>query len=331
MPTIAIFDNDAFSVSSLTKAINETQYVPRRISELGLFTEEGITTTTVMVEKMGETLSLVPAGHRGAPAQATHADRRQMLTFATVHLPQRSAILADAFQNVRAFGSETELETVQTIVNQRLLKHRRRLDATLEFQRMGAIKGLIVDADGTTVIADLMAQFGVTQQSKSLALSNADTKVRQKVIEAKRQGESALGDMMATGWRCFASPGFMDSFTNHAAVLKAYDRWQDGAALRADPRAAFLYGDVLFEEYRGQVGDVHFIADGEAYLIPEGVPDLFVTNYAPADYMETVNTIGLPYYSKQEPLEMSKGVMLESQSNPLSICTRPRTIIKLTA
>jgi hypothetical protein len=47
--------------------------------------------------------------------------------------------------------------------------------------------------------------------------------------------------------------------------------------------------------------------------------------------METVNTIGLPYYAKQEELRMGKGIDLESQSNPISICTRPRAVIKLTA
>jgi hypothetical protein len=66
-------------------------------------------------------------------------------------------------------------------------------------------------------------------------------------------------------------------------------------------------------------------------MVPSGVSDLFVTNYAPADYMETVNTNGLPYYAKQEVMRMDKGVEIESQSNPISICTRPRSIIKLTA
>jgi hypothetical protein len=46
--------------------------------------------------------------------------------------------------------------------------------------------------------------------------------------------------------------------------------------------------------------------------------------------METVNTIGLPYYAKQERIPFDKGVQLELQSNPLHICTKPRAIIKLT-
>ena len=45
--------------------------------------------------------------------------------------------------------------------------------------------------------------------------------------------------------------------------------------------------------------------------------------------METVNTIGLPLYAKQELMRMNKGVELEAQSNPLNLCTKPRAVIKL--
>ena len=88
---------------------------------------------------------------------------------------------------------------------------------------------------------------------------------------------------------------------------------------------------VSFEEYHGSVGGIDFIPDGQAYAIPMGVPGLFTTDFAPADYMETVNTQGLPYYAKQELMRMGKGVELESQSNPITLCTRPEAVIKLLA
>ncbi|WP_416233082.1 major capsid protein, partial [Castellaniella sp.] len=43
-------------------------------------------------------------------------------------------------------------------VNKRLAKMRRRLDATVEYQGVVAIKGTIVDSDGTTVISNLFTQ-----------------------------------------------------------------------------------------------------------------------------------------------------------------------------
>jgi len=94
-------------------------------------------------------------------------------------------------------------------------------------------------------------------------------------------------------------------------------------------RRTFQYGGILFEEYRGSVGGVTFIPDTEARFFPVGTPDNFDLYYAPANYVETVNTIGLPKYAKTAiDAQFQKYVALETQSNPLPICTRPRTLRK---
>ena len=131
MASIDIFNDGAFSMSNLTLAINSMPHVPGRIGALGLFEEEGITTTTVQIEKDGDTLALVSAGERGTSGQIAGGSRRELIPFNTVHLPQRSGIRADEVQGLRAFGSETEMESVQNLVSKRLAKHRRQLDATI--------------------------------------------------------------------------------------------------------------------------------------------------------------------------------------------------------
>lgn len=331
MPSMDIFNSDAFTTVSLTKAINVAPHFPQRLAELGLFSEEGMTTTNAMIEQLGSTLSLVPSGTRGSPANATAGDKAKLIPFPAVHLPQRATIIADSVQNLRAFGSESELETVQTVVNKRLEKMRRNLDATIEFHRMGAIKGQVLDSDGISVLLDLYTAFGVTQQTHNMALATATTKVRAEIVKAKRKSEDDLGGLMYKSMRAFCSPEFFDQFVSHGSVEAAYDRWMNGEFLRADLRAGFYHGGVFWEEYRGKVGSTSFIPANEAYLVPEGVPDMFITHYAPADYEETVNTIGLPYYAKQEPMRMAKGRDLEAQSNPLCLNTRPRSVIKLIA
>ena len=42
-----IFNDDAFSVVSLTKAIEDTPFVPGRVGQLGIFSEEGVSTTSI--------------------------------------------------------------------------------------------------------------------------------------------------------------------------------------------------------------------------------------------------------------------------------------------
>lgn len=326
-----IFNDDAFSVSQLTRSIIDTPHVPGRIGELGWFSNEPISTTTVSIEGMGTTLSLVPSASRGAPGRVMTNDKRKLVSVRTVHLPQRTAILADEVQNLRAFGSETEVETAQNLMNKKLVKMRRDIDVTIEYQRIGAIKGQVLDADGTTVLLDMVDVFGVGPQTHNMVLGTTTTKVIQKVIDAKRKMEDALGGLMYRSIRVLCSKEFFDALVGHASVEKAYDRWMNGEFLREDHRAGFYFAGVYWEEYKGTVSGQPFIPAGDALMVPEGVADLFVTHFAPADYLETVNTLGLPYYAKQKRMDFDKGIEVESQSNPISLCTRPASIVTLKA
>ena len=326
-----IFNDDAFSVVSLTKAIEDTPFVPGRVGQLGIFSEEGVSTTSISIEKVGSTVSLVPAASRGSSGRPMGNDKRQMIPFTATHLPQRASILADEVQNLRAFGSESEVETAQRLMNRKLAKMRRDLDTTIEYQRIGAIKGSILDSDGTTELLNLHTAFGTSVTSHNLVLGTAGTLVRNKVIEARRKMEAALGGLTYSGARVLCSASFFDALVGHAKVEAAFDRYMNGEFLREDQRGGFYFAGVFWEEYRGQVGATKFIADGEAWMVPEGIPDLFVTNYAPADYMETVNTLGQAYYAKQEPKDFNKGIDVETQSNPIHICTRPAVPVKLLA
>lgn len=331
---IDIFKGDAFEVASLTTAIEKTPYEPGRISELKLFKEEPISTTTVSVEQRDNVIQIVPAAPRGSSGKPYANDKRKMIPFSTTHLPQRGAILADEVQNLRAFGKESDTELASAVMNRKLATMRRDMDVTHEWQRMGAIKGQVLDADGTTVLLDLFSAFGVSQQSKIMALGTGTTNVKQKIVEAKRLSANELGGLRSKGYLALCSSSFFDAFVGHDSVAKAFDRWQEGSFFRADQSAegdeGFPFVGVQWEEYKGAVGGTQFVEDGAAYLVPLGVSELFKTHYAPADYMETVNTLGLPYYAKRKMMDFDKGVDIEAQSNPLHMCTRPRTVIKLT-
>jgi hypothetical protein len=330
MADIGIFEDDAFSVASLTTAINEQEYLPGRISSLGLFQEEGVTTLTVQVEKDGDTLSLVPAGERGTSGLVVGGSKRQLIPFNTVHLPQRFTILADEIQNIRTFGSQSEMQAVQDVVNNRLAKVRRQLDITHEFQRIGAIKGQVLDADSKSVLLDIYERFGVKRQTMSLELNNPEILVQVKCMEALDMQEDALGSVISSGARAFCGRTFWEKLISHPSVVKTYEGTLQAAALRGDGRDSFDFGGITWERYRGKVAGVPFVNTDQAYLVPEGVPELFQSAFAPADYMETVNTLGIPYYSKLETMPFGKGVAGEAQSNPLHLCTRPRAVVRLT-
>ncbi|AZC49689.1 major capsid protein [Pseudomonas chlororaphis] len=329
MADIQIFNDDAFSVSSLTAAINEQEYLPGRISSLGLFQEEGISTLTVQIEKDGDTLALVPAGERGTSGLVVGSSKRNLIPFNTIHLPQTFSIKADEIQGIRAFGTRSELQAVQDVVNKRLAKCRRQLDVTHEFQRLGAMNGQIFDANGTTLLLDIYKTFGVSRKKMSMGLNSADTEVRVKSGEALDMQEDALGSVTSSGSRAFCGKNFWNKLIVHRSVKETFIASQQASAMRGDARESFEFGGIVWERYRGKIAGQTFVHDDKALLIPEGVPDLYISNFAPADYMETVNTEGVPYYSKIEPMPFGKGMAGEAQSNPLHLCTRPLAQILL--
>jgi hypothetical protein len=334
MPALDIFLGSAFSMVALTDAINKMPFVPGRIGQLGLFREQGVSTTAVMIEEREGALTLVETTSRGAPAVQHVPNKRKARSLTVPHVALEDTILADEVQNVRAFGSENQLEGVQAVVNQRLSEMASKMDATLEHLRVGAIKGQILDADGSAVIYDLFTEFGVSQHSEiDFDLDNASPApgaVKKKCHDIRRKIEDELGVVPYDHIHAMCGPDFFDDLITHPEVEKAYERWLDGAFLRqGQARGSFEYAGILFEEYRGRVGSVDFTDASKAYFFPVGVPGLFRQYNAPADFVETANTIGLPRYAKQAvDQQFARWVMLHVQSNPLPICTRPRVLIR---
>lgn len=324
-----VFNNDAFHLMPLSQAMSLMPFQPTRIRELGLFAESGISTLTTMVEMENGVLRLVPTAARGSPGQVTTLQRRNMRPFASVHLPQRVAMLADEVQGLRAFGAQTELELAMSRMNKKLATAKRDLEYTIEFQRIGAIKGKVIDADGTSVITNFFTEFGVTQQTKDMKLDVDTTKVFTLFTELKRQLEDQLGATTYTEIRVLCSPGFFDALTGHLAIIDSY-KFQQAQYTRGDNRKGFEpTPGLIFEEYRGALGGVAMIEPNCAYAIPMGVSELFSTFYSPADTLEAVNTEGLPFYVSIELMDHGKGLDILTQSNPLHLCNRPNAIIKL--
>lgn len=336
MPSLDVFNSDAFSMTSLTDAINKRPFQPGRLGQLGLFQAKGIPTTTLYVEEKSGVLSLVQTTARGAAGGSVGTNLRTARPFRVPHLQQNGTVVADEVQNIRAFGQENVVQTIQDLVNERNGEMQDNIAATQEFHRMGAIQGLVLDADGTTLF-NLFTEFGVSQQTHDIAFTTATTKVRQRIVAAKRLAEAELGGVTISGWRGFCGANWFDALTDHATVAEAY-KYQQGQQLQTDLReSGFVYGGVAWEEYRGSVAPqaggsaVDFINADQAWLVPV-VAGMFVTRFAPADYEETVNTMGLPFYAKQapDPTGFNKYRALEVQSNPISLCLRPRAVIKLT-
>lgn len=327
-----IFENDAFSVVRLTTRINDQPYVPGQISRAGYFEEDGIDTLYFGLEKRPEGLALVGPTPRGGPGETIVLGEDEVRLFPVPHFQRDDALLADEVQGRRAFGTEDELETVLSRIDRKIARHLRDFDATLEHQRVGAIKGIVTNKAGGVMI-NLYTHFEIAAPTPIyFALDTSTTDLRAKGRELTYLLEDAL-DGTYSGIDAWCGREFWDKLTSHKYLRDAYVALQDRNKLlgRMETDDIEAFG-IHWHRYRTGAkaqaanGAVPFIAADEVRFVPRGVPELFLTRFAPADYMETVNTPGLPRYMKTIPRVDDKGVQIQVQTNPLNICTRPEIL-----
>lgn len=325
-----------FSVLALTAAINNQPFVPGQLGATGIFDEDGVAVTTIKIEENNGTLALIEPTPRGGPGQTIGDDDRRVIPFEIDHYEINDAVLADEIQGVRQLGSDDQLETIQNRVDAKLRTHARALDATLEHQRVGAIKGVILSGKGK-VLHNLYDRFGLAVPAPIALGINAQvegiaTKIKGDVVYSVEDELDAPYDHI----HAMCGRDFHDALWDQKEVRETFLADNMGYQLRDGAPDVFTVGKVTFERYRtgkkatAANGGAAFIAANEARVFPVGVPDLFITRFAPADLEETVNTIGLPRYAHQYGMQNGKGRHLDSQMNAISVCTRPGVLKKLT-
>ena len=134
--------------------------------------------------------------------------------------------------------------------------------------------------------------------------------------------------------RALCGDDLWDALIKNPEVRDSYKNQEEARELRSGTAfGEFAFAGVRWENYRGsdETGgdkEVRVTAD-RCRFFPVGVPGLFQQVYAPADYNETVNTPGLPFYAKQAVDPMyQRFTEVEVQSNSISICSVPEVLLE---
>lgn len=343
MPTLDVFNQDAFSAISLTKAINDVPHLPQFLGSLGLFEVQPITTETLMIERVQDTLSLIPTSERGAPPPKLKHDKRNVRDFRTVRVAKEDTIYAHQIQNLRAFGSESELATVQGEKARRDMRLVRDMNLTWENMRLGAIQGVLTDADGSTIY-NWFTEMGVTQDDEiDFDLDDATPEsgeVRTSCAQVVRQTMDAAKGSWIPGSSYvmgLASDSFFDSLVGHSEVRETYKYQVEASQLRGPQAYQELnYGGIRFVNYRGtdadnlnQAGNAESVnvTTDKCKFFPVGCPDVFQVAFSPAESFDFVNTPGQPLYNMMvTDRDRNMWAKTEMYSYPLFICTKPKML-----
>jgi hypothetical protein len=283
MASLDIFNQDPFSTVTLTAAVDKYPYQPQALGELGIFDDDPIRTTAAVVESRQGKLIVIPLSERGEEGTQRTTEKRQARYFDVPRLRHSDTIYANELQNIRAFGTESELMQVQDEVARRLagptglLKN---LEYTWEYQRLAAVQGLFTDADGT-VKFDWFQEFGITKPMEvgfnlPAQMPNSLRPICNQITRS--MARKAQGSFTpSTKVFALAGDAFYDSFVNHPDVIRTFINWSDAREIRGGNTGgaftAFEFGGINWLNYRGSDDNMTIkIPDDKVKFFPVGAP-----------------------------------------------------------
>lgn len=349
MPTMDIFNSDAFTMQEMTDNINKVPFQPGFLGSMNLFRTRPIRTESFSMEEKEGHITLIQTSNRGAPIEQQESRKRKMRNFTTLRIAKGDNINAGEIQGVRAYGSMTEMQQVQDVVNERNEWLLADLEFTRENMRMGAVQGIVTDADGST-LTDWFSEFGITQPTEidfdldasspsRMALHQVCTDMKRSMLRDLKIGQMA--GLQIVG---LADDTFFDLLMKHNDVYQVEKQSADAGDLSAAKRLerSMEFGEVVFAgirfiNYRStdNINDSPAtnkklqIPAGTCKFFPVNVPGLFQVVQSPAESFEFVNTPGQPLYSMMiRDRDRNMWVKPEIYSYPLYMCTRPEVLYR---
>lgn len=345
-----IFNNEAFRVTTMTQAVNLTPYVPDYLGTLGIFTPRPIRTIDAAVVKNDDgALEVVQTSQRGEAPYEQKINPANIRSFRTPRVAVGDTINAHELQGIvsRAMlmGGDigTVMADVQSEISYRLdgpTGLRAKQEATKERMRLGAISGIVIDKDGSTLY-NWATEFGVSLPTEIAfdlsavtpavgVLSGAIRALKRQIARAAKAGNRPIRIVALCG------DAFFDAFVKHPDVLPSWNIFQNGTSTRIafgvntgiEPFTEFQWEGITWVNYRGTDDNSTIaIATDKVKFIPVGIPGLFQEILAPYEGFGAMNSLGLPIYVLMVwDRDRDQWARCETYSYPMYMATRPEVL-----
>lgn len=332
------YDGNNYEYQDLTAPLMIVPNVWGMGQQLGLFTTEGVTQESVVLETITLGTGIITDIHRGARHQVSIDPTRKMSSFAIPHFTLDDAITPRDVQGKRAFGVDM-LETIAAVKARKLETMRRSWSATKEKAIWHTIVTGTPYAPNGNVSYDWYTEFGAVRKVVDFELNTSTTDLIAKTEEVFAAMQDGAHDGSIHGIAIgVASPEFFSKLIAHPTMKALYLAYQmQPNILRERLRARgyderyreFTIGNITYVENRGMGPDgVRYIPAGDCYFLPTDMADNFMEYHAPADHFDFVNTVGKELYAFEYGDNRGQMVELQSESNFLHVLRRPQLIIK---
>jgi hypothetical protein len=345
-----LFSVDGFSVTTLTSYLERFPYYPTFLEQVGIFQNVPIPTTSAAVEVLDGRLTLLPTTARGGKGIAVDRSERKVRQIDLPHLDQEIGVTATDLQNVRAPGSTVAQIDAATRINMDLRQMAMNVRLFWEMQRIGAVTGKITYPTGSVAEnVDLFELFDQTQTSVDFDLTNSSSLILQDKMQQVRLAMiAAMGTSGFSRIMVLCSPGFYKNLLSNANFLDSYKTFREvyknnivmedreeagpsGGGLKTMLQEVSIQGFTFVEYFDNNWGFIDDSGDGTAKAFPLSADGTFIQYNGPTDYVSEAGAAGLPMVAAQYMDQSRKFYHVETQSNTLFICQRPKALIALKA
>lgn len=304
------------------------------VNSLGLFENVPVAQHSITVESTEGTLALISDKVRGERNTVNKSDTRSLRSFPIPHFPLDDYISPNDVQGKRAYGSADASETEAAVIMRKMDRIRKNWAATVEAARCQAITAGTVYAPNGTVVTNYYTDFGITQKVVSF-----DLVASTDVIPSGEEVIAHIQDNILSGESVdriigLCSPTFFAALIANASVKDAYkyytsvseplrNRLSVGLGQRT-----FEFGGITYIEYRGAFNGTALIPAGDAYFIPTGTADTFMTYFSPANKFEHVNTLGEEQYMWTYRGPKDDKIEVQTESNFMNLIRRPQAVVR---
>ena len=345
--------------TNLGKVVDRTEsliVIPNTVgitNALGLFQDDYRTQKNIEIVRSTKRSHILEDRNWDERNQTISGREHDSLLLKIPHFPLDDAITPNDIDGIVQAGSLAEfaeLETVASVRADKMIDMREAHSLTLEAARMQMIVTGTAYAPRGTVVTNFYTEFGVTRTEIDVDFSGA-ADPRATINTAKKAVRNGLRDGQAGTVRSFVvlcSDSFYMALQQNAFVTDAFKYVDQGQALsvllgRGGNDVAGL--DARFEQmslfgctfinagaagYENAAGTfVPFIPEGDAYMLPVGVRDLFKTYYAPANRFGTVNRRAQGSYWYEYLNEKDDIIEIMTEQNFLNALLNPAAVVRL--
>lgn len=331
---MATYRSNDFQILDFTSMLEIVPREYRLITDMNLFTEYRGKTTVAQVERIDETVGDFEARRRGGERNYIGTESARLENFNIPFFPLDRQINAADIQNFRAYGTENAPKTVEQEVI-RVLARLRRYHAQLKEKAMfAAVMGVSYAPGDRRAQYNYYDVWGVDQHTAPVNFADPAIDPTD-VIEAEARAfiiDNAGDNGNNYDIVVLASRQWFSALIDHPLVVNAYQyfpsasdplRRRLGQGAENSNNRAFEHKNVLYiEDISG------YVPQGQAFIMPRGIDNMFQIHYAPADTVNDANTTAQEMYVWYKSSAYFREEKVESETSFLTVNVRPELVVK---